>query len=45
MGDLFERHREAVANRTRGGVRPDEHPNDLAVLAMHIDDFLVRIAA
>ena len=40
---LFERHRKAVAGRD--GVRPAEHPRDLAVLAARIDEFLARTAA
>ena len=42
---LFERHRKALAGRARDGVRPAEHPLDLAVLAARIDEFLVRTAA
>jgi hypothetical protein len=42
---LFERHRKAITARAESGVRPADHPRDLAVLAARIDDFLARTAA
>ena len=43
--ELFEKHQAGVAKRTRGDVKPTEHPHDLAALAARIDEFLVRSAA
>jgi hypothetical protein len=42
---LLERHRKAIAARAESGVRPADHPRELAVLAARIDDFLARTAA
>jgi hypothetical protein len=43
--ELFEKHQAGVAKRSRGEVKPMEHPHDLAALAARIDEFLVRSAA